>query len=325
MIVDEIRGVVDGSGFATGFFVGSLFLAAGLLVILARSLFSRRQVVPLVGVLLVGAALVALADRIRLTDGLVFGLVLLALGGAAVAAVAERLHLPPVGSAALLAVPGAWLVAGAAGLDETGPKLALVATVAVAGALVGAADHDYRHLGLGPILMLATLAGAYATLPETERALIVLGAALPLVALGWPWPLASLGRAGASATVGLLAWVAVIDGSARAGSTVGAVACLGVLLVEPVAGLLRTPSVLCRIDRPQDGRSDRERDGVAAWRTALPVVLIHVVLVAVASRIAGLRSSAWEAGAIAGVALVVAVVVAVRRPAQLPVTGMPPR
>lgn len=311
MIVDELRDAVNGSDFATGLFVGSLFLAAGLLVILARSLFSRRQVVPLAGLLLVGAALVALADRVRLADGLVFGLVLLALGGTAVAA-AERLHLPPVGSAALLAVPGAWVVAGAAGLDETGPELALVATIAVAGALAGAADHEYRHLGLGPILMLATLAGAYATLPETERALIVLGASLPLVVLGWPWPLASLGWAGASATVGLLAWVAVIDGSARAGSTVGAVACLGVLLVGPVARKL--------IPRP-----DKERDGVAAWRTALPVVLIHLVLVAVASRIAGLRSSAWEAGAIAGVALVVAVVAAVRRPAQLPVTGVPPR
>ena len=321
MIVDQLRDAVQGSEFATGFFVGSLALAAGVLVIIALPLSFRRRVVPLAGLLLVGAALVALADRDPLPDGLVPGLVLLAVAGASVV-VTARLHLPPAGSAAVLAVPGAWLVAAATGLDETGPRLVLVATIALAGALVGAADHDYRHLGLGPTLVLATLAGAYATVPDTERAMIVLGAALPLVVLGWPWPLASLGRAGATATVGLLAWVAVTDGSARAGSTVGAMACLGVLLVEPVARMLLPPSVPCRIDRPQDGECDKERDGVAAWRTVLPIVLIHLVLVTVASRIAGFRSSVWEAGAIAGVALVVAVVVAVRWPAQLPITGM---
>lgn len=313
MILDDVRSAVDSSGFATGFFVGSLALAAGVVILaLPRS---GRRVVPLAGLLLVGAALVALADQARLPDELVPGVGLLAVAGALVAA-AGRLHLPPAGAAAVLAIPGAWLVAGATGLDETGPRLVLVATIALAGALVGAADHEYRQLGLGPILLLATLAGAYATVPDTERVLIVLGAALPLSVLGWPWPLASLGRAGAAATVGLLAWVAVTDGSARAGSTVGAMACLGILLVEPVARVLRAFSVLCRSDRPQDGRSDKERDGVAAWRAVLPIVFIHLVLVTVASRIAGFRSSAWEAGAIAGVALVIAVVVAVRWPVQ---------
>ena len=324
MIVDELRGVVDGSGFATGFFVGSLALAAGVLVILALPLFSRRRVVPMAGLLLVGAALVALADQARLADELVPGLALLALAGAS-AVVTTRLRLPPTAVTAVLALPGAWIVTGATGLDQRGAGLVLVAAIALAGALAGAADHDYQELGLGPILMLATLAGAYATVPETERALIVLGVALPLVVLGWPWPLASLGRAGATATVGLLAWIAVIDGSTRAGSTVGAMACLGVLLVEPVAGMLRSHPVLCRIDRLGDGRSDKERDGLATWRTALPIVVVHLVLVAVASRIAGFRSSAWEAAAIAGVALVVAVVAAVRWPVQLPVTGMPRR
>ena len=314
MTLDEIRSAVESTEFATGFFVGSLALAAGVLVILALALFSRRRVVPLAGLLLVGAALVALADQGRLPDGLVPGLTLLGLAGASVV-VTERLHLPPAGSAAVLAVPGAWLVAAATGLDETGPRLVLVASIALAGALAGAADHDYRHLGLGPILVLATLAGAYATVPDTERALIVLGAALPLVVLGWPWPLASLGRAGATATVGLLAWVAVTDGSARAGSTVGAMACLGVLLVEPVARMLRGGN-------GEEGEVGEVGDGPAAWRTALPIVFIHLVLVTVASRIAGFRSSVWEAGAIAGVALVVAVVVAVRWPAQLPITGM---
>ena len=310
MIFDDVRSAVDSPGFATGFFAGSLALAAGVLVILALPR-SGRRVVPLAGLLLVGAALVALADQDRLPDELVPGVGLLALAGA-LAAAAGRLHLPPAGAAAVLSLPGAWLVAGATGLDETGPRLVLVTTIALAGALVGAGDHQYRQLGLGPVLLLATLAGAYATVPDTERALIVLGAALPLAVLGWPWPLASLGRAGAPATVGLLAWVAVTDGSARAGSTVGAMACLGILLVEPVA----------RMFRAGRGYESDRGDGLAAWPTVLPIIFVHVVLVTVASRIAGFRSSAWEAGAIAGVALVIAVVVAVRWPVQLPVTGM---
>lgn len=305
MILDDVRSAVASSGFATGFFVGSLALAAGVLVIIALPRPGRR-VVPLAGLLLVGAALVALADQARLADDLVPGVGLLAVAGALVAA-AGRLHLPPTGAAAVLCLPGAWVVASATDLGGTGPRLVLVASIALAGALVGAADHQYRQLGLGPILLLVTLAGAYATVPDTERALIVLGAALPLVVLGWPWPLASLGRAGAAASVGLLAWIAVTDGSARAGSTVGAMACLGILLVEPVARMLRA-------GHGEGGEEKEAAAGLAAWPTALPIVFVHVVVVAVASRVAGFRSSAWEAGAIAGATLVVAVVVLARWP-----------
>lgn len=329
MSFDEIRGVLERSGFATGFFVGSLALAAGVLLVLAwppssrtpssrthssRTPSSQRRLVPLAGLLLVGGATLALADQARLADGLAPGLALLALAGASAVAT-TRLHLPPTVATAVLAVPGAWLVAGATDLEGTGAGLVLVGAIAGGGALVGAAAHYDRHLGLGPVLLLATLAGVYATLPDTERAAIVLGVAVPLAVLGWPWPLASLGRAGASATVGLLAWVAVTDGATRAGSSVGAFACLGVLLVGPVVKMLlaargqlaEAPAVAAE-----------PGDGPAAWRTALPVVLTHLVLVTVAARIAGFRSSALEAAAISGVALAVAVLVAVRWPALVP-------
>ena len=309
MTIDEVRRLVGESGFATGFFLGSLALAAGVLVFLAWPRSSRPRAVPIAGLLLVGSAAVALDDQARLAAGLVPGLALLALAGAA-ASMVERFRLAPAAVAAVLAVPGAWLVAGAAGLDQT-PRLLLVAAIALGGALVAAADHDYRHIGLGPVLVVATMAGAYATVPDTERAVIVLGATVPLAVLGWPWPLARLGRAGSLATVGLLAWVAVTDGITRAGSTVGAIACLGVFLVEPVVGLLRGGAGRRPALPPASG------DGLAAWPAALPVIGVHLVLVAIAARVAGFRSSAVEAAGIAGLAMVVAVLAGIRWPALL--------
>jgi hypothetical protein len=315
-MLDEVQGVLERSGFATGFFVGSLALAAGVLVLFAWPRSLRAPVVPLAGLLLVGAAALALNDQTHLPDGLLLGLALLALAGA-LAGVIERLHLPPAPALAVLAAPGAWLVSDAAGVDETWPRLLLVATIALGGALVAAADSEYRHLGLGPVLILVSMAGAYATVPDTEQAVIVFGAAVPLAVLGWPWPLASLGRSGASAAVGLLAWVAVTDGSARAGSTVGAIACLGVLLIEPVARGL--PNAGER--EPAPTATAGAGDGLAAWQTALPVIVLHLLLVIIAARVAGFRSSGLEAAAIAGFALVVAVLVAARWPALLPLTG----
>lgn len=319
-MLDEVQGVLERSGFATGFFVGSLALAAGVLVLFAWPRSSRAPVVPMAGLLLVGAAALALNDQMHLPNGLLLGLALLALAGA-LAGATERLHLPPAPAVAVLAVPGAWLVSNAAGVDETWPRLLVVATIALGGALVAAADSDYRHLGLGPVLVLVSMAGAYSTVPDTERAVIVFGAAVPLAVLGWPWPLASLGRSGASAAVGLLAWVAVTDGSARAGSTVGAIACLGVLLIEPVARML--PNAGKR--EPAPTATAGAGDGLAAWRTALPVIVLHLLLVIIAARIAGFRSSALEAAAIAGFALMVAVLITARWPALLPLTDLPKR
>lgn len=309
MTVEEVRLVVEQSGFATGLFVGSLALAAGVLVILVWPRSSPPRLVPVAGLLLVGSAAVALHDQARLPAELVPGLAALALAGAA-ASVVERVRLAPAVVAAVLAVPGAWLVAGATGLDET-PRLLLVAAIALGGALVAAADHDYRRLGLGPVLVLATMAGAYATVPDTEHAVIVLGATVPLAVLGWPWPLARLGRAGSLATVGLLAWVAVTDGSLRAGSTVGAIACLGVFLVEPVVGALR------RGAGGRDATGAVTGDGPGAWPAALPVIGVHLLLVAFAARVAGFRSSALEAAGIAGLAMALAVLAGIRWPELL--------
>jgi hypothetical protein len=162
------------------------------------------------------------------------------------------------------AVPVAGLAlaaAGAGGIAASGapatlappalgwPWMALAA--AVAGALLADFDRRWRRRGLALPLLAVSAAGIYAAVPDVEAAVVVLGVALPMSLLGWPWPLArprggeeatqpppSLGLAGALATAGLLVWTVSTGGAGRPGSIVGGLGCLGLLAVEPLARLL---------------------------------------------------------------------------------------
>jgi hypothetical protein len=169
--------------------------------------------------------------------------------------------------------------------------------VAAAGALP--ADFDRRRAdGLALPLWAVTVAGVWATVPDVESAVVVLGAALPPALLGWPGPLArsglvSLGVAGSLAGAALLVWVVATDGAGRPGSMVGGLACLGVLGVEPLA---------------------RRLGGRGPGGPPLPAVALlaaHLVLVAFASRVVGRRETVAEALPLAVAELVVALAVAV--------------
>src|SRR5919197_649783 len=98
---------------------------------------------------------------------------------------------------------------------------AVAAAALVAGVLLADFDRGWRRPGLALPLLAVSTAGVYATVPDVEAALVVLGAALPFCLLGWPGPLAlarrgrrppSLGAAGALATAGLLAWTVASGG-----------------------------------------------------------------------------------------------------------------
>jgi hypothetical protein len=58
------------------------------------------------------------------------------------------------------------------------------------------------------VLLAITLVGLFYTVPDTGDAVVLLGVALPVAALGWPWVVARLGAGGSFAIAGLLAWVA---------------------------------------------------------------------------------------------------------------------
>jgi hypothetical protein len=204
------------------------------------------------------------------------------------------------------AAAGAGALAAAGGFPpgrEPGltPVVAGAAAVA-AGALL--ADFDRRRRdGLALPLLAVSVAGVWATVPDVESAMVVLGAALPPALLGWPSPLArsglvSLGVAGSLASAGLLVWVVAGDGAGRPGSMVGGLACLGMLGVEPVA-------------RRLVGRRPGDRRPGGPPLPALPVAAAHLALVAVAARVVGRRETVAEALPLALLELAVALAVTV--------------
>lgn len=133
-------------------------------------------------------------------------------------------------------------------------------------------------------MMIAT--GIWLTVPDTNEARVLLGASIPLALATLSGMEGRLTWAGSFALSGLVSWVAATGGEGRHASIVGAWACLGILLVLPIAMRLR--------DRPMDPR-----------RATL--FIGHGVLVIVASRIVGL----WEGGAPAAMAMLVVGVLAV--------------
>jgi hypothetical protein len=224
----------------------------------------------------------------ELAAGLRFGLAAGAIG--LVAALARPAARPlPVGGL-LFAVA---VVAGLAVTAAPGPApdrwgwVLVVSLLVPAGWLLADLDARWRGRGLGPVLLAGSVAGVYATVPDTEQALAAVGVAVPLALLAWPWPLTSLGRVGAYLAAGVLLWVVAAGGATRGSAIVGGVACLGLLVVEPLARLL-DPARRSVLERLPDG-------GVGVVLTGL----LHLALVTVAARVAGLQPTVARAAAIA--------------------------
>lgn len=218
----------------------------------------------------------------RLQWGLAL-LVVLPLVAAVVAGPSNGWGRPGI---ALVAVPGALVVASATALenDHTWVPWFVAASVVVGGLLLVDYDEHNARAGLAPPLLAVTALAMWTTVPDTEQVLVVVGVFLPLALLGWPVVRAAEGAAGFG-VVGLLAWVAAVGGRGRPGSVVGGVLCLGILLVEPIARRLwRGRAVPPR--RPFDRRS-------------LASAAVHCIVVLVAARVVGLQASARTAAAMA--------------------------
>lgn len=277
--------LADG-GFLAGLAWGAAALgAAFVLLVVVKKRWGRPELPVVAGLLLVGAGLEALLQVHGAPARLLLGVGALALAGTVI-----DLGRGRVGSivGAVVAAVGAGLVVSSPGLADGGWVEPLLAATVLAGGLgVAAFDRRWHRHGLAPVLLALSFLGAYLTLPDTEEAATVLGASLPLALLGWPSPFARVGTGGAMAAAGLLAWTAGVGGVGRPAAVIGAAASLGVFLVEPLAHRI-----------PVGWRAER-RGGAAAGL----LVVLHVVLVVVAARVAGLRVQAWEAAALALVAL----------------------
>ena len=289
--------LANNEGFRTGLAVGFAALVASLIFVVVvrtsdRSRTGRRPGrtneprAPIAGYVVALAGVVALEQAYpgSVTGRLLAGLVLLALAPTVVAVVDRRRRVGRLTTAAA-ALPGAVVVARVSA--DVNP-LAWVEALVVVGIVVGgalAADVDRFHAraGLGPVLLSVTVTGCYVTLPDTEFIATLLGVALPLTLLGFPVALATLGS-GIYVALGLLAWVAAVEGRGRGSAVVGAFACLGVLAIEPP--LRRALGSRARVLKsPCSGLT-------------LAVIGLQVGIVLVTSRIAGLEPSATRAGVI---------------------------
>jgi hypothetical protein len=309
---------------------------------------------PVAGLALAAAGAVGIARTAttRPAGTLLPGLLVLAVAGA----VLRRGGRARGGArpAALAAGGALWLGGGALTgwslAAEEGAMAAVLVALATcaAGALLDDFDRRRRAQGLAPLLLAVTAGGIYATVPDVEAAVVVVGAAMPMALLGWPFPLAwarparpppSLGTPGALATAGLLVWTVAAGSSGRAGPVAGGLACLGLLVAEPLARRLdprpgvpvmhrrrmkrSTVRAAPRLARrpppatqfPQGGIHDRcssppggEVPDGPGWRPGWLALAAQALLVALAARLVGRQSSA--AGALLLVALEFVVIVA---------------
>jgi hypothetical protein len=214
-------------------------------------------------------ALAGAAAIVRLPAELVVGVALLAGAGLAAARWSWG-----IGTVAV--VPGAVLVAAAVG--ETAPAspewVRIVVGAAAGCTALACRDFDATWPRLTGTCLAVTAVGVYATVPDTETARALVGAAGVSALLGLA-PGLRPSPAWSSASAGLIAWNVGVGGWPRPGAVVGGVACAGLLALGPLLRWARTPSTV--------------------------IVLVHVGLVALVARAAGLREGALAAALITAV------------------------
>jgi hypothetical protein len=296
MIATTLNEIIDRpefrAGLRSGFALTALVAVAGII-----SIRLVRRPVPIAGLVVAVALTKGSQHWDALPPNVPRGLAYLAFAGLS-AGVLATLWQPLAFTGLLFAIPGASLLTSDTGLPDVswvGPLV--VVTVVVGGTLVADFDRRHHERGWSVVMFAVSVIGVYFTVPDTERALVLLGATLPIVLLGWPFALASLGTVGAYPAVGALAWISAFEGIGRRGAIVGGVACLGLFVAEPIAKWLRLGAPTFFETLP-----------ARVWM-AIPVAGAHLVLVVVASRVAGLRTVVGQAVVVASVALVIGVAV----------------
>lgn len=243
----------------------------------------RKEPAPIVGLAAVFAAVMAMPLVRDLDPFLLAGLGLLALAGVAFPW-SRRLPILTV----VLAAPGAWFI-GLSDLPQYGWTLwTMIAIVAVAGPVISWFDETDHGSALPVLLFAVTVAGVWVTVPDTEEALVLLGAMTIPTLIAFPLRVGRLGPIGAHVLIGLIIWVVGWGGRGREGSIIGAIAGLGMLVAAPLAALA----------------AGKESVTVNTG-SGMFLVVLHAVLVAVVTRIAGLREEALDAAVIAIPALLI--------------------
>ena len=295
-VVDTLRDALHATEFTTG--VRGGLVAFGVTVVLGLLWWRTRPdaaPLPIAGLAAAVACAYALRERLGLPDRVLLGLALLALAGLVVDIMRMSIAYVVVG-----AIPGAVVIASVdAPINALWARSLVVATTVIGGIAVASFDRRWTRHGLGAPLVAMWVLGAYVTLPDTEAALAMLGATVVVAVSAWPLRLACVGACGALPIAGLIGWTARYSGTGRVSSMVGAVACAGVLVVEPATRLLRGfgTGPLDVLVNPSRGR----------WWTLLAVAPVQLALVFVAGRIAGLSREVERAVVVVAVEAIVAI------------------
>lgn len=277
-----------GPELRAGLLAGSLALLGGILLGLGWRL-RRTEPLPVAGILFAVATIAGIGEAFGLPLRLWQGVTILGAAG-----LVRRYSRWGGFLSSFVAIPGAWLVAHGTGIALPGwvPWFGFAAIVLLA-LLVSRADELLGRIALGPVLLALSVVGIFFAVPDTEEALVLLGACLPMTLVGWPARLASLGSAGSHAMVGLAVWTIMRGGYGRPGSMIGAVAGLGLLIVIPLVWRVRGPDAGAGIGRIPVG-------GVVL------IAATQLLLVFVASRVVAVPESPLTSGLMAAALLLVA-------------------
>jgi hypothetical protein len=149
----------------------------------------------------------------------------------------------------------------------------ILIVVAFGGPLISWFEENASPSPLPTVLFAMSIAGVWATVPDVEESLVLLGAMLVPTLLAWPLRVARLGSIGAHCLLGLLMWVIAWGGRGRSGSVIGAAAAIGLLVTAPLAS----------------GSARRPRVSTSSW-AGLALVAFHAALVAFVTRVAGFEA-----------------------------------
>jgi hypothetical protein len=281
-----VGGIIEGIGsseFLAGLRWGGIAVGMALLGALVWRRF-RKERAPFVGLAGGGAILLAMPVVRPVNGTLLGGLGLLALAGVIFPWTRRNPFLP-----VMAALPGAWLVA-TSGLPGPGWVPVMVFGVAaICGPVISWFD-DAAEVSPLPVLLFAiSAAGVYVTVPDTEEALVMLGALAAPTLLAWPLRMARLGAVGGHVIVGIYVWVVAWGGRGREGSVVGAVAALGMVLAAPIGAWI----------------ARKDNVTTAAW-PGIWLVVLQVLVVAVTTRVGGLQTDPIAAAIIAVPTLIAA-------------------
>lgn len=142
----------------------------------------------------------------------------------------------------------AWAVAAGVGLAWSGRLGWSPFTVAwslplavVASLFAGIGAKDLARVGpawIGPALFALSVLGVWGTVPDTERAAVLMGVTAGLLGALVVRREVRVGLVGPILAVAVLGYVVVTDGALRGGAIVGSLGALGMLVVAPAVVVL---------------------------------------------------------------------------------------